>query len=290
MKMISTFLIPALAAFYAVSSAHAATVPPAAAIPPSTAEIKEQTSRVSESQDELASVKDDLTLSPEEKLAREIAARKKIVAEALALSLKEVESLKNGLLKLPRFEEGTREYFLTTEFLIKIVEYSDYYADKATALKNAANLKIDEVKSMAKDIITYRDTVYNPDLKKIVDFILVFYNQDAIATTNSRLEKINADIRKLEKLNLLKADLFKANLEKSAELIREALSLQAQAKALILAVPDEKTSGEAIAEPADETKKPGANELITASLGKVKATYEVFLQISRDIKKAVGIR
>src|SRR3989344_2001262 len=275
---------------------------------PSTIEgLKEKAAQISESQDELASIKDNGALSAEDKLQKEISARKQIIADALSLSLQETGNLRGNLEKLT-LEDDSRESELRNVFLDELNAYDEYYSTKATALKNAVNLGLGDVKAIAKEIIAYRDAVYNTSIKNIVDFLLLFYGQDAVSTAQNRIEKMSGDIKKLERLNLIKPGAFRSGLEKAAGLIKEAGELLEKARALILAVPAEEnetadatpadsdtpiptTSAIATGEPADEDKQePTANELLTASLNKVKSAYEVFLQISKDIKKAVGIK
>jgi len=299
MKSIIKYLSVIAAAFLAVSSVHAATTPAPASVNSSASDaLKTQADKVTQSEDNLATVKDNTLLSPEEKLQREIAARKDIISQALNLSLKEVENLQASLLKLPEFDAESRQAALEAQFGAELGVYHKYYSEKADNLAAATNLKLDDVKAMAKEIIDYRDTVYNPDVKKIVDFLLLYYTSDATATASTRLDKIISDIKKLEKLNLLKQDFFRANLDKAAGLIKESSDLRGKAEMLILALPsDDHTDTTSTSSPATSTdasapaaKTPTANDLLTASLSDIKATYEVFLQISKDIKKAVGIK
>lgn len=258
-------------------------------------ELQEGTAKIEQSQDTLATIKDDTSLSPEERVEKEINARYDIVLNALTLSLTEVDSIRANLAKLPQFSEGSLEKELQAQFFLELDGFSKYYSDKLEQLKKAPKPTLEKIKATAQEIITYRETTYNLAIKKIIDFTLFFYGNEVIATANSRLGKISSDITRLEKLNLLKVDLFKANLDQVALLINGAASLQRQAGELILSVPknpsdaatDSVASGTGIA-PTEVAVTPDANTLIRESLGKIRSAYEIFLQISKDIRTALG--
>lgn len=218
-------------------------------------------------------VEDVGNLAPEEKLAR----AKEDLTKALDLSLKKVESLKNRLNDL-NFPELSREEELKQETLKNLDDYARYYNEAKESLEKKDNLE--EVKNLAKDVREYRDTTYTPGVEKIVRFVLVFYNEEVLGVANDRLGKIEADVKKLDKLGVIKEGDFRGKLDEAAKLLGEAVKLQGEAKKIILAT----TSTELVKE-----KKPTAKEMIETSLNDVKTVYDIFLGLNQSVKKALGL-
>lgn len=216
--------------------------------------------------DEIAS------LTPEEKLAK----AKEDLTRALDLSLKKVDSLKARLNDL-NFPELSREAKLKNEALKDLDSYAAYYNKAKGDLAKKDNLE--EVKDLAKEIKEYRDTVYTPGMEKIVRFALVFYNEEVLGVANGRLGKIEADVKKLDKLGVIKENDFRGRLNEADKLLEEGAKLQAEAKKIILVA----TSTELVKE------KPTARDLIETSLNNVKTVYDIFLELNQSVKKALGL-
>ncbi len=243
---------------------------------------------------ELGAAKDDDKLSPEEKVAKEIEARTKIIGEALTLSFKEIGSLQDKLNQLPKFADKSAEKEMQEDFLAKLDNYNAFFEDEGKKLDDikaneSDNNKLnDELKDLAKEIKDYRDGIYSQTSQKVVEFTLVFYDENAVTVAKTRLNKVNADLRKLEKLGLIEKGYFKTPLDKASKLISGASDLQLQAKGLILNPADEgesetsQTSTKAIV-------KPKPRELIDKSLSQVKSAYDIFLKISKDVRRLLGI-
>ena len=240
-------------------------------------DLRAGTQKIEQSQDALVTIEDDTTLSPTERSDKGIAARRDIVLNALALSLDEVASIKANLAKLPQFDDKSREKKLQDKFLLELENFNKYYSDKSEQVKNTPDPTLDAIKTTAQEIIDYRETVYNPTVKSMIDFTLFFYNNEVITAVGIYLDKISADIKRFEKLNLLKPDLFKANLEKVAVLIKSATGLQKQAGEAIF--------GEiAVETPIDP------NVPITESLNKIRSAYATLLQTLNGMRKSLGLK
>lgn len=255
---------------------------------------------VEKSVDELLTTKDDTSLPPEEKLAKEINTREKIMKEALTSSLDEVNNIKTRLEKLPDFEKDSKEKELKNKFMEELTNYEIYYKGQNENLDLLiANSKDNEtlnedLKKAIVDLKDYREDIYNPTFQKMVEFLILFYSADVLQITQTRFDKISNDIKKLEKLGLIKTVYSKLSMEKALELINDANALQAKAKDLILN-PDvsDKKNGDNTEEIVGDKKEPIAQptprELIETSLNKIKSTYDIFLQISKDIRKTLGM-
>ncbi|OGY60923.1 MAG: hypothetical protein A3F99_01690 [Candidatus Colwellbacteria bacterium RIFCSPLOWO2_12_FULL_43_11] len=270
----------------------------------------EQTKPVDESVNELLEIRDDTTLTEEEKLVKEFNGRKNILTEVITLSLDEIIKLKDKLKALGEFEDQSDEKLLQDKFNSSLDGYDAYYKDQTKKLETLTT--IDEAKSLAQSIKDYRENTYNPEVQSAVDFILVFYNDDVLKTANSRLDKMSGDINKLEKLGYLKAGTFSAKLKEARETLADANDMNKRAKEAILATAPrepkaETTEGDGLETKTEEVTQPESTipsnegdaeveviptpgELITGSLNKVKGTYEIFLQIGKDLRKALGLK
>lgn len=229
------------------------------------------TARAESSSSTLLSV-DSASLAPEEKLAK----AKEDLLRALDLSLKKVESLKSRLNEL-NFPEDSREQALKNKALGDLDAYAEYYLKAKEDLDKKGSL--DEIKDLAKEIKEYRDTTYIPGVEKTIRFILVFYNEEVLGVANDRFGKIGADIKKLDKLGVVREDDFREKLDEVSDFLKEAADLQGEAKKIILATSTD----------PEKSKEPSAKDMIEKSLNNVKAVYGIFLELNQSVKKALGI-
>ncbi len=214
-----------------------------------------------------------LPLTPEEKLAK----AKEDLNKALDLSLKKVGSLKGRLNDL-NFPELSDEAGLKKEALQNLDSYADYYNTAKHGLEGKNNL--DEVKELAREIKEYRDTTYTPGMERIVRFILVFYNEDVLGVANDRLSKIEADVKKLNKLGVIEVGDFRSKLDEANKLLLTAAKLQGGAKKIILTATSTRL-----------TKEEGATakDMIEESLTGIKTVYDIFLELNQSVKKTLGL-
>ena len=256
---------------------------------------------VTDSVSQLIQIKDDSSLSGFAKDEKELEARLNIVKDVLKLSTDEIAKLQERLKRLPLFDDKSREKILKTEYQKSLDDFSIYYADVSKKLDNVKTN--DDAKELAEDLKNYRDTTYNPEIKKIANFTILFYAADIVKTGKARLNKISEDISRLEKLGYLKTGVFADKLKKAKTLLDDADKLQQEAAAIILAVPKEADETVAtVTEQAtgatntttdeikivEEPKDPG--DLTSQSLKNVKDTYDIFLQIGKDLKKYLGLK
>lgn len=241
---------------------------------------------------ELGSVKDDDKLTPEEKLNRELDARINILRDVTSLSLKEIDSQNEKLEKLSKFADKSREQELRQDFLANLDDYKTYFEDQSQKLDGLIESLTDnpqelnaQLKSLAKEIKDYRDTVYNPGTSKLIEFTLLYYNENVLGVAKTRLSKISGDIKKLEKLGLLERGSARAQLDKASRLISTAQDFHSQAKNLVLANPLDID----LEKPKVTKPKNTPRELIEKSLVNIKAAYDIFLKVSKDTRRTLGI-
>ncbi len=261
----------------------------------------EQLKPVTDSVNQLIQIKDDSSLSWFAKDEKELEARLNIIKDVLKLSTDEIAKLQERLKRLPLFDDKSQEKILKTEYQKSLDSFSSYYADVS---KKLADVKAnDDAKALAEELKNYRDVTYNPEIKKIANFTILFYTADIVKTGKARLNKISEDISRLEKLGYLKIGVFEDKLKKAKTLLNDADKLQQEAVAIILAVPMEADeTGATVTEQAtgstntttdetkiiEEPKDPG--DLTSQSLKNVKDTYDIFLQIGKDLKKYLGLK
>lgn len=253
--------------------------------------VKSATDNVSQ----LIQIKDDTSISGLAKDEKELEARLNIIKNVLKLSTDDVAKLQDKLNKLPKFDDKSQEKVLKTEYQKSLDDFSAYYDDM---YKKLADIKTnDDAKALAEELKNYRDATYNPEIKKIANFTLLFYDADVIKTGKARLNRIIGDVSKLEKLGYLKSDVFSDKFKKAQILLDGADKLEQEAADLILASKtiEDTTQKDAIAQQtidgikvAEKPKDPG--DLTSKSLQNVKDTYDIFLQIGKDINKYLGLK
>jgi hypothetical protein len=247
----------------------------------------EETKSVEASVNELLLIRDDANLSETEKLARELDLRKKILKEVLTLSLEEVNRLADKLDNLPQLTQNSREKALQNDYRASLTNHLNYYTTQLAELDKLTTLE--EVKNLAQKVKEYRDNAYNPEVQKIVNFVLVFYNEEVLKLAKTRLEKITTDIKKLEKLGYIKEGAFSREIKLAGEKLSSAQTALDQAKTTILSpAPTSETAGESKTEEGQAVIEPG--KLIEDSLNKVKSAYDLFLEISKNLRKTLGIK
>lgn len=275
--------IPALLILLSIQAPHAI----AAEISPATASVKE-------SVNELVTVRDNDMLTTEEKAQQELDARKKVIGEVLSLSITEVKNLEKDLKSLS-LKKDSREEGMRTAFMTAFSAYTAYFNQEKT--KNDSITTIAESKALAQEIKTYREEIYNKQTQIIVEFVLLFRSEQALATTQARYEKIAADIANLEKKGYISEGKFVEPLKQAEKLIKDAIALTAQAKQIILASKEDtdesasdETSTSETSTVALKAETPTARALIVKSFENIKDSYLIFLQIGTDVRTMLGIK
>ncbi|HOF50391.1 MAG TPA: hypothetical protein PLH22_01790 [Candidatus Colwellbacteria bacterium] len=264
------------------------------------AETKANAENLTTSVNQLIEVKDDKSMSDVERLAKELEARKQVVKDALSLSLKEISGLETSFKALKTKDERV------SAFQKSSLEYLEsakaFYGEQAGIVDKLASM--DEIKALAQKIKDYRDENYNKKIERITNFILLNQIDGLIATAETRWQKIDSDLKKLERGAFVSPGYFDANMQKAKKYINDAISLGADAKEHILkdfetealteesaplttteitTAPSENTATAVNEEPTPKVVNP--KELAEASLTNLKSSYDVFLQISQSVKK-----
>ncbi len=221
----------------------------------------------------------------------EIAVRKQILKEILNLSLSEIKNLEESLEKLDLTSSEWKE--IKGKLLEALGQSENHYKEIQGDLeKNDYNL--DEIRAIAKGLKEWRENVYTPQLDAILNMLLMFQNDDLLKTTQSRLNKIENDIKKISKQNYIKTEGLKIYFDQAAQTLKDARDANEKAKAIFLEI--EKVDndkgqnlGAKISQTQNNDAKKAKNQetirkLLIDSLKNIKNTYEIFFQMNLKIK------
>ena len=139
---------------------------------------------------------------------------------------------------------------------------------------------VDSIKALAAELKDWRDSAVNPEMEKIVEFLLVFQGRGILNTANNRLGLIEEDVQYFQEVKEFNIARVRALLNDSAELLKSAERLQFLAEEVLLAQADP--------EPAQVIESPTIRTIISSSLLKIKAAYKNFLEISSLLRAAAN--
>lgn len=239
---------------------------------------------------QLITIRDDSSLSSADKTAQEFKAQQDVLNSVIDLSDNEISSLQDKLNNLPKFDADSPEKQLQDTYSSELDGYATYFGDERQQVADAST--IDDLKSIATDIKDYRSSGYNDEIQNIITFTLVYYDESVISTAKTRLDKVTSDINKLQSSGLLKKSFSHSSLDKASGLIDEATKLEDQAKALILQPPQDNTPATQTGQTTTDktvTPPPAPRDLINQSINDIKESYNLFIQVSKDIRKALGL-
>jgi len=236
---------------------------------------------------QLVAVSEDT--APEDRFTKKV----ELTADALKKASERVTEMRSKLEGIS-LEEESPEWQLQNTLIALTGEYATFYEEQSKRLAEVTT--IDDVNLLIDEIIAYRESVYAPGAKEILEFALVHsYTPSVLDLANQRLENIRADVNKLEGLGLVETDVFQAEIAEADGVLREAEDLHSQAIALLmdnyatsLLEPQEATTTDQLT--ADElelvvTPKSLAEE----SLTKIKSLYELFMATGERVTQALGI-
>ncbi|MFA5173253.1 MAG: hypothetical protein WC435_02550 [Candidatus Paceibacterota bacterium] len=265
--------------------------------------------QIEEKLNNLLLVKDDLKLSEEKKSDLEFEAKKILLDSIISCSGKELEEIKSELNNLKKL--GDEDGKIREVFLLKIDEFFKFFEEKNNVFKEIKDDR-EKIKELAKEILDWRQNVYSPLIKKVVNFTYFFKQKNIIGTAEVRLAKISSSLKKMLSIenkeinNLLSSSSKK--ISAASELNNKAYSLiNEDFKKFIeetsaTSTPDalisnqevkgedketsEKTEEKEEVKPEEE--KEFADKLIKESLDKIKEAYQDFFKVSKSVEKILG--
>lgn len=239
-----------------------------------TGELKAAKQELRESYEKLVEIKESEELTSEEKDRRELEARISTLEEVVRFTIAETKSLISRLFPLkglaPEFSRLQVDYL---KVLKEVLKYQERFLTDLTAAIEDGSLDLTEVTRLASDFKIWRETVYDPSIKKIVAFLLAFRSSDLLTTATSRLNKIAADLKLFQKSKLIKAELLIPILEEAGTYLLEAAAINKKAMESLLAT---------TTDPAE------TQGLIGQVLELIKSAYGKFLEMSGLVKKMLS--
>lgn len=222
-------------------------------------------------------------VAPQERLAKKI----ELTQGALSIAIEKAETMRTSLEAL-ELETDSPEEALKNQYLNEVAGYLAFYQERRAVLDTVVSLE--EVDALIQTIIEYREGVYAPSAKNVLEFILVFfYNPSVLETARERYTSITADAARLSGLGLIGETLCGSALEQCQTTLDEAAQLQIQAREALLAAHQPVIAAEETAGTATTTIALTPSELSETSLNKIKEVYTIFIETGQKIKTALGI-
>lgn len=220
----------------------------------------------------------------------DIESRKQLLINVLESSQVEVNALKERLVNLKL--EGEEWQKIRENLLNTLSEFNDYYQDAKDSINSTSSaITLEEVKDLAKDLKEWRESTYTPELDKIINMVLIFESENFLKITQSRFDKVSADIKKLDKQKMIRTDSLKNYLSQIDKHLKNVRILNDGVKNLFLKsmAPVEE---EIIDENEINTEETGPKEnmqdtikkMVIDSLKELKTAYEIFFAMNDKIK------
>lgn len=270
---------------------------------------------------------DDLVSAKDENFADDLALRIQAFKKVIEFSAEETRTLKVKLLAA-EFEEAEKEALAAWKTRIgeRLAAANTYYGETLETLTTSTTpLDIKGVKASAIAFKEWREAVFLPLAEEVENFLLVVGQRRALGVAEARFQKIETDVRKLERAKIKGTATLSVLLAKAAKFLERARTSYERAESLFVnaiapPVPplDEFASSTASAAtgaiarveniatstamPAPPSildkvgtstpsqievvvKPPSIRDEIRTSLEAVKDTYRAFIEMSVEVKK-----
>ncbi len=261
--------------------------------------LKSLLKEIAEKVTEIADLRKDKTLSSEDRIQKEMSARREALLKIFDLTLLEDSDLKTKLTGIKNLNADQEK--IRVKLLGLLTENESSYSEMKTRLDNAKS--IEEVKQLAADFKNWRSAVYNSKVEKIVSFTLVFQQKKTLGLSFERLEKIKAELKKMESEDLIKKEDTEKLLQKSLSNLEQAGKFNDRAEAILLIAlakeffpPKSKIMTKPVTPPemklTDENNKesPTVKSLVKQSLLYTKLAYKYFIEIGKIAKEKISAK
>lgn len=227
---------------------------------------------------ELKNLKTVFTLSDAEKDRQETALRLQALLKITSFSLLEITDLRNQLenLKIETDEQAE----LKNQLLEMLDNFQNYYEMLKKELTGA--LGPNDLKLLTKGVQAWRNDVYLKNLPLISDFILIFNTKNVLRIADARLEKITADLDKLDSSKLINKLDFQSLLKAASLNLNNAHLLIKRAEDLLFLIASNTIS--------IETADLKIKYLAQSALKETKSAYKIFIEISTKIRQFIGLQ
>ena len=212
--------------------------------------------QIQKSLEKLFLVKEENELSDEQKNLQEVDAGKQVLKEIIDLSIKENQELLEKTKKLIDSEEYQK---IINEDLQQVDLWYSEINKKIDDVKTQ-----DDVKNLAQSIKDWRQNVYGSATQRALSTILVSQETKIIELAKKRLERIKADLKKLEGLGFNTSKLQKL-LNQAGENIESGYLINKEAESVLTTLFLGATSTTSTIEESSSTSTSIKSETIPAS-------------------------
>lgn len=211
-----------------------------------------------------------LALAQSETLS-DLEVRRVAFLNALSLSVDELKSISGSLSQFKNFTK-TEEAF-KNNLLSDSVNFLNIYQGLISFASSEND--VEALKERVQDFKEWRENFYLPWLQRASDFILISRNANVLNIAKARLQKIAADLEKLESSGLDTAEL-RESLRQAQLFITEANDFQVRAQDAFWS------------DLRYTLNKPTVKDLVSVSLERIRSAYQVFFEMSNLVRKLLN--
>jgi hypothetical protein len=195
-------------------------------------------SKLSETQSDvtkLLNVKDDTTLTDQERERMEIDLKKKIISDVLDVSLNQIQTSQDqlGKLNLP----GSDDWSSVKGFFNKNLETSKaYYQDTQDKLNSVDGSTLSGLNDLAKSLQDKKSSEIDPIIQRLNVVAATVNISDIISVADDRLSKVSADVSKIYSKKLTENMTLQTLLDQASGYVKKAHDFQDRALSTIINV------------------------------------------------------
>jgi len=229
----------------------------------------------------------------------ELDSKREMLSDALKASNDELKELREGINSIKVENDGWQK--IKEDLLAQADKSKDYY-DEANDKLKSEDIDLGTIKTLAKELKSFRETTFREYLKKSINFILVFEVADLLKIADSRLDKISSDIDRLQRQSISKSKPLRVLFSQAQKYLKLSHNLNDSAKKLLYSdfeflnqeTLDEKSGGEEIKSNTElpeitrPEKQPADSQDIIRdmsqkSLEELMNTYYSFVKMSKSL-------
>lgn len=183
----------------------------------------------------LLNIKDDTTLSADQKQQMEIDLNKQIISNVLDVALNQVSSVQDQLSKvtIPDSDEwkAVENYLSGT-----LKNDQQYYQDSQNTFSSSTDMTLDDLKAFAKNLNDKKTNQIDPDIQRANLVIAELNTSDILSVTDSRLSKVSSDVDKIYNKGLTQNQTLRDLYNQAAGYVSDAHTYDDQARQMIINV------------------------------------------------------
>lgn len=241
-------------------------------------ELKSAKQEVIESVDKLAADQEN------------VEARKAALQKVAEFSITET---KDFIKKLSAFKNLSPTYIQLQNFLLDSLENLLVFQTEFLKKLEKEGLTLEEIKALAVDFKEWREKVYAAEIKKVLNFTLVFQAGNILKISDARFQNISLDLRRFRNSQVIDVGVLQPILESAGTALSAARSFHTEALAALLNYLPAATSTNSLATTTvslpfgEGTAEIDIKSLVADIISKVKEAYKKFLLMSQMVDKMI---